>query len=68
MMSNETVYVRAKAQMQYCVEHDYPLFAPRNGICWRCKQNIYSDKGYTYDVARKALITYCPHCHASFTD
>ncbi len=30
-----------KAQAELCKKRDLPHFAPENGICWRCKNNIY---------------------------
>ena len=37
----------AKAQEKYCTEKGYPHFAPHNGKCFSCGQNIYSEKGRT---------------------
>lgn len=36
-----------KAQDWYCKTKILPRFAPGNGICWPCHQNIYSEKGRT---------------------
>ena len=36
-----------KAQDWYCKTKILPRFAPGNGICWSCHQNIYSEKGRT---------------------
>ena len=30
-----------KGQNEYCRKNEYPYFAPRNGICWCCRRNIY---------------------------
>jgi len=30
-----------KAQGEYCKENDVPYFAPGNGRCYKCHQNIY---------------------------
>jgi hypothetical protein len=29
------------AQTILCKEKGYPHFAPGNGVCWKCHQNIY---------------------------
>ena len=36
-----------EAQEQFCDKNEYPYFAPDNGICWDCHQNIYSENGRT---------------------
>ena len=56
----------AEAQIAFCDEKKYPMFAPRDGWCYRCGGNIY-DK-ITTETAGKKLITSCPYCNASFTD
>jgi len=67
----------AKAQEDYCNEHELPMFAPANGICYRCCNNIYDpityrdhDKVYGISVedAGNQLITSCPHCNYSFVE
>jgi hypothetical protein len=68
----------AKAQEKYCTEKGYPHFAPRNGKCFSCGQNIYSEKGRTrsgeewqgisVERASKKLITGCPFCNRTYCD
>lgn len=65
-------------QERYCKENGYPMFAPSDGICYRCGRNIYSphlirgtnDKysGIPTFRAGCTLITGCPHCHYSYCD
>lgn len=67
-----------KAQEKYCMEKGYPHFAPRNGICWDCRQNIYSENGRTrygkethgisVESAGNHLIIGCPFCNRSYCD
>ena len=67
-----------KAQEKYCAEKGYPHFAPHNGKCFCCKQNIYSEKGRTrsgkekngisVERASKELITGCPFCNRTYCD
>ena len=67
----------AKAQAQFCEDHELPLFAPDNGWCIACGRNIYEPYtcrrgnetvtyGITVEYAGKKLITGCPFCHTSF--
>lgn len=69
----------AEAQTKLQQEKGYPEFAPTNGICWSCKQNIYMPiiktigedsfvTGNTVKDATEKLITGCPHCHKSYCD
>lgn len=65
-----------KAQEAYCDEHECPMFAPRNGLCYRCGRNIFLPTnardgavfGITVESAGKRLITSCPHCNYSFVE
>ncbi len=57
-----------KAQKNYCKEKVYPLFAPKDGVCWNCGKNIYCVNGISVEQASNNLITGCPFCHRSFCD
>jgi hypothetical protein len=65
------------AQKHYCEEKSYPHFAPENGICWKCNQQIYAEgknrmgnlsKGISVEKAGSELVTGCPHCNWSYCD
>lgn len=65
------------AQKRYCEEENYPHFAPKNGICCKCNQQIYTEgknrmgnlsKGISAEKAGSELITGCPHCNWSYCD
>lgn len=68
------------SQERLCKERDLPLFAPHNGICYRCHEQIYEKKesigwqgrkyttGITTEKAGKSLVTGCPHCNYSFCE
>lgn len=43
-----------------------PYFAPHDGICWRCREQIYNH--ITLEKASKELITGCPCCSATYCD
>ena len=68
----------AKAQDSYCTQHEVPMFAPSDGICYHCGRNIYDPITYrgredhTYGIsveeAGKRLISSCPHCNYSFVE
>lgn len=70
-----------KAQAQYCKDRQVPHFAPQNGRCWSCNQDIYStarrkwngrfegeSKGISVEKAGRELVTGCPHCYRSYCD
>jgi DNA-directed RNA polymerase subunit RPC12/RpoP len=64
-----------KAQAEYCQKHNAPHFAPLDGVCFRCKKNIYQENGipgYTtgisHEEATSTLVIYCPHCNLSYCD
>ena len=64
-----------KAQKEHCQAKKYPHFAPTDGICYRCRRQIYSPftangftSGITVEKAGKELITGCPHCNYSYCD
>lgn len=70
-----------KAQRDLQKQKGYPGFAPSDGICYRCKRQIYAKienkneiTGETYftgvsvEKASSELITGCPHCHRSYCD
>jgi len=68
----------AKAQEAYCDRNEVPMYAPANGICYRCGRNIYDritclgggkkSYGISVEVAGRSLITSCPHCNYSFVE
>lgn len=44
-------------------------FAPLNGKCYRCGQDITEgENGITVESLGDYIILGCPHCHASFCD
>jgi hypothetical protein len=52
------------AQKEYCARTGAPHFAPHDGVCNYCKQDIVT----RYEDRWSALITGCPKCHHSFCD
>ena len=73
-----------KAQAEYCKRTGAPHFAPKSGICWSCKSNIYERKetvcfkgmeherkfesGVSVEKSADRLVTGCPHCNRSYCD
>lgn len=69
-----------EAQNEYCKEHHLLRFAPPDGFCYSCYENIYRMiertgwrgrqyiSGISLEEAGSSLITYCPHCHRSFCE
>lgn len=66
----------AAAQEAYCEQHDLPMYAPRNGLCYHCGYNIFMPVnrskgavlGITVEEAGAKLITGCPICNYSFVE
>jgi len=70
------------AQKKFIKENGGPYFAPRGGVCWKCKRNIYEPftrtvidpfgkekeitTGISVEEAGSRLVTGCPHCHRSY--
>lgn len=64
-----------KAQRTYCTTNEAPDFAPNDGVCWKCHNQIYAPiknsgyvSGITTEYARTKLVTGCPHCNRSYCD
>lgn len=62
-----------EAQKKYCADNRLPLFAPHDGICNRCTNNIYRRKvsgtdqtGISVEKASTAHVLDCPHCRLSY--
>lgn len=63
------------AQKQLQADKGYPDFAPTNGVCWKCRHQIYEEmehKGYktgiSVESAATSLVTGCPHCNYSYCE
>ena len=72
-MATYNIKEAIKAQEQFCDKNEYPCFAPGNGICWSCHQNIYSENGkkthgISVESAGNYLITGCPFCSRSYCE
>ena len=69
-----------KGQKEYCEKKKYPHFAPADGRCYRCRENIYKliehtkpngakyTTGISVEKASAELITGCPHCNRTYCD
>jgi len=60
------IKLAGKAQAKFCKKNKYPHFAPINGICWSCGNQIYDKVSIV--KAGKELITGCPICCRTFCD
>ena len=78
-MGEYDVKKSCEAQREYCRKNDKPHFAPYDGVCWKCRKNIYEPQkqkygnreyttGITTEQAGSSLVTGCPHCNRSFDD
>jgi hypothetical protein len=58
-------------QQLFCINAAIPNFAPIDGNCYSCKNNIYLPlvkPGITTAKAGSEHITGCPHCNKTFLD
>lgn len=73
-MAEYNIEKAIKAQEDLCMKKCYPMFAPSNGKCYRCGDNIYAEKlsgggsGYSVEKAGTEFITGCPNCNWSFCE
>jgi hypothetical protein len=69
-MKPETFDIKkaCEAQTKLCKEKDYPHFAPMDGRCYECNQNIYKEGGRSIEYATTHLVTGCPWCHISYCE
>ena len=57
-----------EVQQKLADKKQYPLFAPADDFCPRCRRKIYAEGGYSVEHAKNFLITGCPFCHYSFCE
>jgi hypothetical protein len=62
----EELKEKAQAQHQFCLDKSFVRFAPWNGICPNCKQNIY--QYISLNEASNTHITECPLCNKDYCD
>jgi hypothetical protein len=76
-MEKETFDVQAsiKAQNEHCKTTGDPHFAPSDGKCYNCGNQIYKQidhgNGYLSGIPLErasSLVTGCPHCHYSYCE
>jgi hypothetical protein len=62
----DEIKAKIKAQEEYQNKKELPNFAPSDGVCWSCHNQIYNHISLEYASTR--LITGCPVCHRSYCD
>jgi hypothetical protein len=62
----ENIQDKIAAQKEYQKKTNSPSFAPSNGVCFKCRRQIYTE--ISLERASTTLITGCPHCHYSFCE
>lgn len=80
-MSEYDIAASCRAQADYCEDHNIPHFAPFDGVCYSCHQQIYaklehinpynghkSFTGIPTELAATTLISGCPHCSSSYCE
>lgn len=61
---HDLTQIKALAQIEFCREAGGPLFAPADGVCWRCKRQIYD--AISLERAGSSRVTGCPYCKHDF--
>lgn len=61
-----TISHKLLAQKNYCKNNNLPFFAPNDGFCFSCHNQVF--KKVNFREASSSLITGCNHCHRSFCD
>jgi hypothetical protein len=71
-MSQFNVSASVQGQKKLSEDNNLPHFAPKSGVCWNCKKNIYEPDergfGITTERASTELVTGCPHCFRTYCD
>ena len=60
------VRIKSRAQQEMCDKFHAPLFAPEDGICYYCNEQIYEH--IPLDIATNEHITSCPICSHTYCD
>jgi len=60
-VSNEQ---KARLQAVFTEAKNVPMFAPVDGVCYKCKKNVYENMELGYVMNN--LVASCPHCNHSF--
>lgn len=50
---------------RWCLEHNFPNFLPRTGVCWGCKRQIFD---LIHLDAAAGGHTRCGHCAKSYCE
>jgi len=68
LMPSEESFIEMclEAQKKLCADKQYPHFAPYDGVCYRCRKQIY--ERISLQRASSDLITGCPWCSRSYCD
>ena len=66
MRNTINITLAIEAQAKYCKDNDLPHFAPFDGVCWSCGNQIYEK--ISVEEAGSKLITGCPRCCSSYCD
>lgn len=67
-MKQYNIKMASWTQLQFCKSKNLPLFAPEDGRCAYCGENIYSENGIDVKRAGETIITRCPFCDHTFVD
>lgn len=63
---NKEINLKIAANRRFCKEKGWPNFAPRDGFCWSCGEQIFNH--ISLETASSQDITGCPCCSRSYCD
>jgi hypothetical protein len=60
------IEIKIEAQKKCCKDSKYPMFVPHNGICNKCKNQIF--ERISLEKCQNEVITECPYCEKSYCE
>ena len=68
MKTPEEIKLAIDRQKHLCETQNLPHFAPSDGKCYDCGNNIYQDMPNSQGYTGLSFVTGCPHCHYSYCE
>jgi hypothetical protein len=66
VVGDQEVLEKINLQADYVAKKGTESVAPRDGVCWSCKKQIYNL--ISKEKASSELVTGCPYCKRDFCD
>jgi len=58
------IHIKKYQQRKFCNHNNLPYIVPEDGICFRCKKQIYEK--ISFQKASKKHIRRCPYCYLNY--